>query len=125
MAGALMLPSSMGWAITDPTEALPDAALEQRAERIGQALRCAVCQNQSVEDSEADLARDIRHRVRLRVRAGESDARIIDDLAARYGDFIRLRPPLRAATLLLWTAPFWVLLMGGIVVSRLWRGAAR
>ncbi|MCQ4160944.1 cytochrome c-type biogenesis protein CcmH [Roseomonas sp. GC11] len=94
-----------------PSELLADPAQEQRARAIGRELRCLVCQNQSIEDSEADLARDLRRIVRERVAAGENDAQVIDYVHARYGDFVLLRPPLNAATLLLWGMP--VLALGG------------
>ena len=76
---------------------LPDRAQEQRAEAIGQQLRCLVCQNESVEDSDADLARDLRRIVRQRVVAGDSDQQVIDWMVARYGNFVRLQPAVRRA----------------------------
>ena len=93
------------FAVSNPAEMLPDPAQEARAEAIGRQLRCMVCQNESVEESEADLARDFRRIIRDHVRAGETDKQIMDWMVARYGDFIRLRPPFSALTLLLWGAP--------------------
>jgi cytochrome c-type biogenesis protein CcmH len=104
--------ASPAWAIEDPAEALPDAAQEARAERIGRQLRCLVCQDESIEDSGADLARDLRRIIRQQVVAGRSDAQIVDWLVARYGNFVRLCPPFDAFTLLLWGSPVLALLAG-------------
>ena len=86
-------------------EILPDPALEARARLISQDLRCMVCQNQSIDDSEAPLARDLRLLVRERLKAGDSDAQVIDFLVARYGEFVLLRPRLSWHTAILWGAP--------------------
>jgi cytochrome c-type biogenesis protein CcmH len=99
-------------AVSDPSELLPNRVQELRAEAIGDQLRCLVCQNESIEQSDADLARDLRRIIRQRVVAGESDQKVIDWMVARYGDFVRLRPPLDATTLLLWFAPVIALLCG-------------
>ena len=109
MAPALVVPA---YAISDPAEALPDPAQEARAERIGRQLRCLVCQNESIEDSGADLARDLRKIVRQQVAAGASDQQVIAWLVARYGNFVRLRPPFNALTALLWASPVVALLLG-------------
>jgi cytochrome c-type biogenesis protein CcmH len=109
----LLLGAAPAWAISDPAEMLPNPAQEARAEAIGHQLRCLVCQNESIEDSAADLARDLRHVVRQRVAAGDSDAQVIAWMVARYGNFVRLRPPLDPATLLLWGSPVIALLAGG------------
>jgi len=93
------------WAISDPAEMLPNHAQELRAEAIGQQLRCLVCQNESIEDSNADLARDLRRIVRQRVVAGDTNRQVIAWVVARYGDFVRLRPPFRPLTWLLWFSP--------------------
>ena len=93
------------WAIADPSEALPDPAQEARAVEIGQQLRCLVCQNESIEESGADLARDLRKIVRQHVAAGETEAEITRWMVARYGDFVRLRPPFNWLTALLWASP--------------------
>lgn len=100
-------------AISDPAEMLPDRAQELRAEAIGGQLRCLVCQNESIEDSNADLARDLRRIVRTRVVAGDSDRQVMDWVVARYGDFVRLRPPFRPLTFLLWFSPALALGVGG------------
>jgi cytochrome c-type biogenesis protein CcmH len=97
-----------------PDEILKDPALEARARALSQELRCMVCQNQSIDDSDAPLARDVRLLVRERLGAGDSDAQVIDFLVARYGEFILLRPRMNLHTLLLWGAPFAVLVIGGI-----------
>jgi cytochrome c-type biogenesis protein CcmH len=93
---------------------LSDPALEARARAISQELRCVVCQNQSIGDSQAALAHDLRVLVRERLIAGDSDRQAIDFVVARYGHFVLLRPPLQASTLLLWAAP--VLLLGAALI---------
>ena len=114
LLGALIaLPA---FAVSDPAELLRDPQQERRAEAIGQQLRCLVCQNESVEESDADLARDLRRIIRQRVMAGDSDQQVIDWMVARYGNFVRLRPPFNAMTLLLWGAPGIALLVGFVVV---------
>jgi len=99
-------------AIVDPSEALPDLAQESRAVHLGQQFRCLVCQNESIEDSGADLARDLRRIVRQRVAAGDSDTGITGFLVARYGNFVRLQPPFRWSTLILWGSPALAVLAG-------------
>ena len=89
----------------DPGEILPDAALEARARAISSELRCLVCQNQSIDDSNAPLAKDLRVLVRERLNAGETDRDVVDFIVARYGDFVLLKPPFNRHTLLLWLAP--------------------
>jgi cytochrome c-type biogenesis protein CcmH len=103
---------SPAFAVSDPAEMLPDRALEQRAEALGHQLRCLVCQNESVEESNADLARDLRRIIRERVVTGDSDRQVMDWMVARYGNFVRLRPPFNAMTFLLWGAPGIALLAG-------------
>ncbi len=87
-----------------PDEVLADPALEARARTISEGLRCLVCQNQSIDDSEAPLAKDLRLLVRERLKAGDSDQQIVDFVVARYGEFVLLKPRLRPHTLLLWFA---------------------
>lgn len=96
-----------------PDERLADPALEARARAISRDLRCVVCQNESIDDSNADLARDIRRLLRERLVAGDSDKQAVAYLVARYGDFVLLRPPVRADTWLLWFGPFALLVLGG------------
>src|SRR5215475_13780942 len=88
-----------------PDEMLPDAALEARARDISQMLRCVVCQNQSIDDSNAPLAHDLRVLVRERLAAGDTDPQTIEFIVARYGNFVLLKPPMPANTLLLWFGP--------------------
>jgi cytochrome c-type biogenesis protein CcmH len=104
------------FAVSDPAELLADPAQEQRAEALGHQLRCLVCQNESVEESNADLGRDLRHIIRQRVVAGDSDRQVIDWMVARYGDFVRLRPPFNAMTLALWGAPL-IAVLGGLAAA--------
>ena len=110
-------------AVDDPSEMLPDARQEARAQAIGSQLRCLVCQNESIEDSSAGLARDLRHVVRQHVAKGESDRQIMDWMVGRYGNFIRLSPPLTAGTVLLWVMPVLALLVGGLVAFLSFRRA--
>lgn len=100
---------------------LTDVAAEARAREIGRELRCLVCQNQSIEDSEAELARDLRRIVREQVVRGASHDEVIRFVHDRYGDFVLLRPPLRLATLLLWATPALALLGGLFAIWRLRR----
>ena len=97
-------------------EILPDAQLEARARAISHDLRCMVCQNQSIDDSEAPLARDLRLLVRERIAAGDSDAQVIDFLVARYGEFVLLKPRLSPHTWLLWLLPPLALAGGGFAL---------
>ncbi len=94
----------------NPNERLDDPALEARARELSQELRCVVCQNQTIDDSDAAIAQDLRLLVRERLTAGDTDAEVMTYLTDRYGDFVRLRPPLNAATLALWALPLLVLL---------------
>lgn len=96
----------------EPNEILKDPKLEQRARALSAELRCLVCQNQSIDDSNAPLARDLRLLVRERLTAGDSDEAVLDYIVARYGEFVLLRPPLGWHTLLLWLAPLLMLAIG-------------
>lgn len=111
-AVSLVLLAGPAFAISDPAEMLANPAQEARAERIGQQLRCLVCQNESIEDSGADLAKDLRGIVRQRVTAGDSDTQITAWMVARYGQFVRLRPPFNALTAVLWLSPVLAVLAG-------------
>jgi cytochrome c-type biogenesis protein CcmH len=95
---------------------LSDATLEARARALSKELRCMVCQNQSIDDSEAPLARDLRILVRERLQAGDSDGQVIDFLVARYGEFVLLRPRFSWHTAVLWLGPAALLLVGGCAV---------
>jgi cytochrome c-type biogenesis protein CcmH len=100
-----------------PDEVLADPALEARARDLSAELRCMVCQNQSIDDSEAPLARDLRLLLRERLVAGDSDAAIRAYLVARYGDFVLLKPPFKTTTLALWLTPALLLGLGGLLVA--------
>ena len=102
-------------AAVQPSEQLADPKLEQRARDVSAHLRCMVCQNQSIEDSDAELARDLRRIVRERVAAGEDRAAVMRFVHDRYGDFVLLRPPLNPVTALLWAMPV-IALGGGLAV---------
>ena len=95
-----------------PDEILQDNGLEQRARVISKELRCLVCQNQSIDDSDAPLARDLRLLVRERLQTGEKNEEVIAFIVDRYGDFVLLRPPLKASTIALWISPVALLLLG-------------
>ncbi len=99
-----------------PDEVLPDPALEARARALSQELRCLVCQNQSIDDSDALLARDLRLLLRERLKNGDSDRQVLDFLVARYGEFVLLRPPLGWHTILLWVTPGLLLATGAVVL---------
>jgi cytochrome c-type biogenesis protein CcmH len=99
-----------------PDEIMSDPAKESRARDLSRELRCMVCQNQSIDDSEAPLARDLRLLVRERIAAGDSDAQVIDFLVARYGEFVLLKPRFESHTLLLWLLPPFALVGGGIAL---------
>jgi len=91
-----------------------DVVVEAQVQRLSEELRCLVCQNQTIADSHAELAQDLKQEIREMAAKGMSDQAIIDYLVARYGDFVRYRPPLKASTLLLWLGPFALMLAGAI-----------
>ncbi len=101
-------------AAVEPGERLADPVLEARARALGSELRCLVCQNQSIDDSNADLAHDLRVLIRERLSAGDSDSQVLQFMVRRYGDFILLKPPVRADTYVLWFGPFAVLVLGAL-----------
>jgi cytochrome c-type biogenesis protein CcmH len=122
---ALLLVMLVGAHAVQPDEILADPALEARARALSAELRCMVCQNESIDDSRADLARDLRLLVRERLKAGDSDDEIRGFLVARYGSFVLLKPPLEFSTLLLWAAPALVLVLGaGAIVLAMRRRAS-
>ncbi|MCP1756663.1 cytochrome c-type biogenesis protein [Bradyrhizobium elkanii] len=123
LAAALMLGAMPARAVL-PDEVMADPAKEARARELSKELRCMVCQNQSIDDSEAPLARDLRLLVRERISAGDSDRQVIDFLVARYGEFVLLKPRLNEHTLLLWLTPPLALLLGGFALWRLGRRKA-
>jgi cytochrome c-type biogenesis protein CcmH len=125
LAAAIVLASAPALAVR-PDERLQDAAQEARAHAIGQELRCLVCQNESIEDSQAGLAHDLRLLVRQRILAGDSDKEVKQYIVARYGTYVLLKPPLNAETSALWFGPLLLLLCasgGAIAYCR--RGALR
>ena len=99
-----------------PSEMLKDPELEARARALSSELRCLVCQNESIDDSDADLARDIRLLIRERITKGESNTQVRDFLVSRYGDFILLKPPLKLSTALLWFSAPLTFLLGGLAI---------
>jgi cytochrome c-type biogenesis protein CcmH len=115
LAACLLAPD--GHTATSPDEILADPVLEERARNISRQLRCLVCQNQSIDDSDADLARDLRQLVRERLVAGDTDEEIIAFLTARYGDFVLLKPPVKPATWGLWFGPLALLLIAGAGIA--------
>jgi cytochrome c-type biogenesis protein CcmH len=125
LALLLCLLGRVALAATSPVEMLPDPALEARARALGKELRCLVCQNQSIDDSDADLARDLRRVVRDRLVAGDSDAQVMEYVTERYGDFVLLKPPVKPSTWLLWFGPVVVLLGGGALLAAWYRGRGR
>ena len=113
---ALILGAAAPALAVTPDEILPDPQLEARARALSHELRCMVCQNQSIDDSDAPLAHDLRVLVRERLKAGDSDSQVIDFLVARYGEFVLLKPRFEWHTAPLWLAPGVLLLIGGITV---------
>ncbi len=107
-----------------PDEVLADPVLEGRARDLSRGLRCLVCQNQSIDDSDAELARDLRLLVRERLVAGDSDGAVIDYVVSRYGDFVLLEPPMRIGTYALWFGPAVLVVVGGVAVAWFFRGRA-
>ncbi len=109
----------MGSALAvEPSERLQDPTQEARAREVSKALRCVVCQNESIDDSNAELAKDMRILVRERIASGYSNQAVLDYLLARYGDFVLLKPRLQATTIALWAAPFLIFAVGGWAVAR-------
>lgn len=97
----------------EPSERLANPVLEARARALSEQLRCLVCQNETIDESNAPLAHDLRVLIRQRIAAGDSNAQVIKFLTARYGDFILLKPPVEPATYVLWFGPLAILLLGG------------
>lgn len=113
----LLLPAA--WpAAKEAAPAAPDPVLEHRVMALAEELRCLVCQNQTLADSNAPLAEDLRNQIREQMRKGNSDREVVDYLVARYGDFVRYRPPLKATTLLLWFGPLLLFAVGFAVLFR-------
>jgi len=122
LAVALLLAGCLPGFAVEPDEMLADPVLEQRARALSAEIRCVVCQNESIDSSNAEIAREVRLLVRERLVAGDSDQQVLDYLVARYGDFVLLRPPMKPTTYLLWFGPFVVLLLGVLGVFVYFRG---
>ncbi|MEQ8229913.1 MAG: cytochrome c-type biogenesis protein CcmH [Rhodospirillales bacterium] len=120
LAAALPFAPAPAFAV-NPDEMLADPALEARARVISKDLRCLVCQNQSIDDSDAGLAKDLRVLVRERLKEGDSNEQVLDYVVARYGDFVLLKPPLKASTIVLWVGPAGVALFGIVALVLFFR----
>jgi cytochrome c-type biogenesis protein CcmH len=125
LAAALFLSLSAPVFAVQPDEVLKDPAMEARAREISKELRCLVCQNQSIDDSNAPLARDLRVLVRERLVAGDDDTGVLSYITARYGDYVLLRPPFKASTYVLWIGPVIILLLGALGAALFLRGRNR
>ena len=120
----MLLAAALPAAAVDPGEMLADPALEARARDISKDLRCLVCQNQSIDDSDAQLARDLRVLVRERLAAGSSNEEVVDYVVSRYGDFVLLRPPFKLSTYALWIGPAVIFVVGLLAVVVFYRRRA-
>ena len=114
--GGLLLPQIAVAQTQVVDEPLADTALEMRARALMKEVRCVVCQAQSIDESDAGIASDMRRLIRQQIAAGQSDAQILKYLSDRYGDFVLFKPPFKAATALLWAGPFVLLAIGGLVI---------
>ncbi len=119
--GLVLCLAAVSAGAVNPDEILDDPVLEARAREISKGLRCLVCQNQSIDDSDADLARDLRVLVRERLVAGDSDGQVIDYVVSRYGDFVLMRPPFKATTYALWLGPPVIAGLGVLAVMAFYR----
>jgi len=117
----LWLPVQTAWAVDVPFE-FATAQQSEQYQQLIEEIRCLVCQNQSLADSNADLAQDLRNEIYQMIQSGKSDQEIIDFLVARYGDFVLYRPPLKGSTILLWSAPFILAVLALTVVLLVVRG---
>lgn len=120
----LILLSAPAWAMQDPREALANPTQERRAQALFHDLRCVVCQNQTIAESDAAIARDMRKLVRDRIESGATDSDIINELHRNYGDFVLMTPPLDPRTWILWGMPVLILVIGGFVAARSLRRAS-
>jgi cytochrome c-type biogenesis protein CcmH len=116
LALVLMLAAAPAFAV-NPDEMLADPILEARARALSAELRCMVCQNQSIDDSNADLAKDLRLLVRERITDGDTDKQVLSYIVSRYGEFVLLKPRFSVRTLLLWGAPVLLILAGGVLLT--------
>ena len=119
--GLVLCLAAVSAGAVNPDEMLDDPALEARAREISKGLRCLVCQNQSIDDSDADLARDLRVLVRERLAGGDSDGQVIDYVVSRYGDFVLMRPPFKVTTYALWLGPALIAGLGVLAVVAFYR----
>ncbi len=119
--GLVLCLAAVSAGAVNPDEILDDPVLEARAREISKDLRCLVCQNQSIDDSDADLARDLRVLVRERLVGGDSNGQVIDYGVSRYGDFVLLRPPFKATTYVLWLGPALIAGLGILAVMTFYR----
>ena len=117
---AIWLQAGSAWAV-NPSEMLSDPAAEARAEQVGKGLRCLVCQSESIEESDADLARDLRTIVRERITAGDTNQQIVDFVVGRYGDYVLLNPPFKPITYLLWGGPILILILAVLLAVSVFR----
>jgi cytochrome c-type biogenesis protein CcmH len=124
LAAVLILGAPLTAIAVQPDEVLSDPVLEARARAISAELRCMVCQNQSIDDSDAELARDLRVVVRERLQAGDTDGQVADFVVSRYGEFVLLKPRFNARNALLWSAPLLILVIGGLFLALRRRGTA-
>lgn len=135
MINRILIGMALAWALlahtpalaVDPSEMLDDPVLEERARDISAGLRCLVCQNQSIDDSNAQLAKDLRVLVRDRLLEGDSNDQVVDYVVSRYGDFVLLNPPMKASTYVLWFGPVLIVVLGifaFVALFRRRRGAA-
>lgn len=125
LAAAFWTATVTGAAALDVNGQMEDPALQSRFERIAGNLRCLVCQNESIADSNVELASDLRRQVREMLLAGKSDEDIYDFMTDRYGEFVRFNPPLEGKTALIWGAPFIAVLVGAVVIFRIVRRRSR
>jgi cytochrome c-type biogenesis protein CcmH len=121
LASAIVLASGLAYAI-DAGDAFEDPAMQARYEKISSEVRCLVCQNQTIKDSNAFLADDLRREIRRLLQEGKSDAEVYDFLVTRYGDFVLYRPRMSGKTLVLWIAPLFLIAVGGIVAVKVVSG---
>ena len=115
---AVLIAAAQPCVAAEAVDTASDPQLEQRVQRISAELRCLVCQNQTIADSNASLAVDLRNQVREQLRAGRSEAQITTYMTERYGDFVLYRPPLKATTVLLWAGPFVALVIAALMLAR-------
>ena len=124
LVAVILLASLTPALAVEPDEMLKDTALEARARHLSAGLRCLICQNQSIDDSDASLAKDLRILIRERINSGDSDEAVVDYVVGRYGEFVLLKPRFGARTAVLWGTPFAIVLIGGLLFWRRRNGAS-